>query len=215
LIPHFLGQTFNLGFRKDLLVHHSGEKLVDRPRPETLDEMPHGVCGHTLGWCGGLVKIRLAFEAVAEIAAGLEAAQERADARILERMFGQERFANLFGGSGSARPEDIQDGLLQLGKGALERVTLCHVTQCNAQMSKNARAILGKLKRAATRGLRPQFVDGAVKILFGKWDVFESSPGWIVFADGGPVDAQGGIDGGFDILGIDVAATGPTGIGGG
>lgn len=216
MIPDFLGQTFNLGYGKDLLVHHSGEKLVDRPRPKTLDEIPHGVSGHTLGWRGGFVEIGLAFEAVAEIAAGLETAQERADAGIFERMIGQKRFANLFGGSGAARPEDIQDGLLQLGKGPLERVTLCHVTQCNVEKSAMQELFeMAGLKRLRV-GLRaPQFVDGSVKILFRKWDVFESSPGWIVFTDGGPVNAEGGIDSGFDILGIDVAAAGPTGVGGG
>src|SRR6266404_5100603 len=56
---------------------------------------------------------------------------------------------------------------------------------------------------------RPEFVDRPVQVLFGEGHVLETAVERIVFADGGPVDAHGGVDGGLDVLGADIAVAGP------
>src|SRR5260370_35003757 len=61
----------------------------------------------------------------------------------------------------------------------------------------------------------PEFVDGSVKVVPGEGNVFEAAAEGIVVADVGPVDAEGGIDGRFDVLGLDVAAARPAWVEGG
>src|SRR5260370_42454033 len=58
----------------------------------------------------------------------------------------------------------------------------------------------------------PEFVDGAVKVVAGEGNVFEAAAEGIVVADVGPVDAEGGIDCGFDVFGLDAAAARPAGL---
>src|SRR5260370_7765877 len=61
----------------------------------------------------------------------------------------------------------------------------------------------------------PAFVDGAVKVVAGEGNVFEAAAEGIVVADIGPVDAEGGIDGRFDVFGLDAAAARPAWVEGG
>src|SRR5258708_7576349 len=60
--------------------------------------------------------------------------------------------------------------------------------------------------------LAPEFVDGAVHVLCGEGHVFKTAVERIVLADGGPVDAHGGADGGLDVFGVDVAVSRPAAI---
>src|SRR5262249_17037136 len=105
-----------------------------------LDDLLHGPGGDAARSQMGAVEEHLALEPVAQIPARLEAPQERADARILERMPRMERFPDLLRGRRALRPEELQDPLLELGGRVPRDVTLCHVTLCNTNDGRGARS---------------------------------------------------------------------------
>lgn len=131
MFPHFPRESLDFTSRDHVLVHHAYEKLFHRTRPETLDKVAHGARGHT-----GRGDVRPIDEGVtgdlmAEVPARFEAAQQRAHARIFQRVRGAEGIAYLFGGGRSFRPDDVQNRVLKLSQRPALCVTRCHVTICN------------------------------------------------------------------------------------
>src|SRR5690349_11269282 len=59
----------------------------------------------------------------------------------------------------------------------------------------------------------PQLVDRPIEVLVGEWHVIEAAAEGIVLTHGGPVDTHSGIDGGFNVFGLDVAVAGPAVLG--
>src|ERR1700722_18930038 len=60
--------------------------------------------------------------------------------------------------------------------------------------------------------LLPEFVNRPIKILIRVWHVIEAPSQGIVVAYCSPIDAHRRVDGGLDILGLDLASAGPAGI---
>src|SRR6266487_3567203 len=53
-----------------------------------------------------------------------------------------------------------------------------------------------------------QFVDGLVRTVLGERNIFEAAAERIIGTNGRVVDAEGGVDGGGDVFGADVAVEG-------
>jgi uncharacterized protein YaeQ len=70
---------------------------------------------------------------VGEEVAVLETPEERSDGRVLELVCRREAFAHLLRGRGPGLPEEVDDGLLQLGE---RSVTHRHVTDCNSGITR-------------------------------------------------------------------------------
>lgn len=112
-------------------VHHAGDELFRGTRPEPLDEVADGADGEAAGGSAGFVNERFSVEAVGQVTAGLQAAENGADAGVFQAMLGQQVLADLVGGGGAVVPDEVEDGLLELGEGAGGSVTARHVTKCN------------------------------------------------------------------------------------
>src|SRR5579885_844579 len=81
----------------------------------------------------------------------------------------------------------------------------------NGRLGKRKKRRRGCGRRGPSGG--PQLVNGTVKILLGEGDVFEAAAEGIVVPHGGPVDAHGGVNGGFHVLGFYIPVTRPAEVG--
>src|SRR5262245_38517938 len=134
-------QPLDLARRQHALVDHPDQELLDRSGAEAVDDVLHRRRRDAARRDAGAITEDFAVEAMADVAATFEPAEQRPDARVLERMLQLQRLANLLGGRRLARPEEAQDGLLQIGQPmrSVGLVTRCHVTICNTSRTADAR----------------------------------------------------------------------------
>src|SRR5687767_13708275 len=66
-LPHFLRELSDGVGAEHLLVDHTGEKLLRRPRPEPIDDLPDGFCRDARPARGWLVDEHFAFSRVHQV----------------------------------------------------------------------------------------------------------------------------------------------------
>src|SRR5579872_2285358 len=98
----------------NLVLHHADQKLLDRAAAETVDNLADGARRHVVRPLRAFVNVGSAFGAMRDVALFLEAPEDGADRGVFQRALRRQSFANLLGGGGAMRPEEVHDKVLQL-----------------------------------------------------------------------------------------------------
>src|SRR5690349_17406155 len=82
----FPGQALNFVDGQNVFIDHADEELLDRSRTELVDDVLHHARRDAALFNRGFVQEHFSFDAMAQQPALLEAAQQRAHTRILQRV---------------------------------------------------------------------------------------------------------------------------------